>query len=403
MQDQYYSKKLDQYFPTRLDILLYAHDGRGLGHASRAIGIGMAIRRLYPDLKVLFISGAGISQSLIGRSNLDWIKLPSYASKIENGVSTGVDGPANFYKSVLGLHRAGMLAQVVESFKPRCVLVDHSPLGKREELVPALDLSHAFDTRWILGLRAVIGSPKNFWSDASLQTFKKYYHALFWYGDQAVLGNGQMKKIKDHFGSQPEEIGYVSRLYETKQLLDESDLALTGTISLPWLSRKSHAFIRVLKQALTLRDQAEKWMIYINAQDLPDMKKQFASLPNVCIEPVGERYAHSILHSRTAIIYGGYNSLMDVAAAQIPAIVVMREMKDKEQDEHIKKLLDYNPETMMMMQESQADTDGLNQAVTCLLKQGKQKKTFNIRGSVHAAKALVQLLQPLKKESIKIK
>jgi len=118
VEEQYYSKKLDQYFPTRLDILLYAHDGRGLGHASRTIGIGMAIKRLYPDLRVLFVSGASISQSLIGRSGLDWIKLPAYASKIENGVSTGVDGPAGFYKSVLGNHRATMLAQIVESFKP---------------------------------------------------------------------------------------------------------------------------------------------------------------------------------------------------------------------------------------------------------------------------------------------
>ncbi len=392
MKDQYYSKKLDRYFPTRLDILLYAHDGRGLGHASRAIGIGMAIRRLYPDLKVLFVSGAGISQSLIGRSNLDWIKLPSYASKIENGVSTGVDGPANFYKSVLGRHRAGMLAQVVASFKPRCVLVDHSPLGKREELMPALNESHGSDTKWILGVRAVIGNPKNFWSDASRQIFKKYYHALFWYGDQAVLGNSQINKIKNHFGCPPEEIGYVSRLYETKQLLDKTGNTITGTISLPWLSRKSQAFIRVLKQTLALRDQAEKWIIYINARDLQDMKKQFAGLPSVCIKPVGEDYAHSILHSQTAVIYGGYNSLMDVAAAQIPAIVVMREMKDREQDEHIKKLLDYNPDVMMMVQESRTAGTVLDQAITRLLKHSKQIKPFNIKGSVHAAEALAQLL-----------
>ena len=38
MEDQYYSKKLDQFFPTRVDILLYAHDGRGLGHVHAGLG-----------------------------------------------------------------------------------------------------------------------------------------------------------------------------------------------------------------------------------------------------------------------------------------------------------------------------------------------------------------------------
>ena len=51
---------------ARLDVLIYAHDGRGLGHASRSIGVGMALRRLYPELKVLFVSGCSLSQELIG-------------------------------------------------------------------------------------------------------------------------------------------------------------------------------------------------------------------------------------------------------------------------------------------------------------------------------------------------
>ena len=62
----------------RLDVLIYAHDGRGLGHAGRSIGIGMALRRLAPQLKVLFVSGCSLAQELIGRAPLDWLKLPSY-------------------------------------------------------------------------------------------------------------------------------------------------------------------------------------------------------------------------------------------------------------------------------------------------------------------------------------
>jgi len=41
----------------RLDILLYGHDGRGLGHVSRSVAIGLALRRLYPHLKICVITG----------------------------------------------------------------------------------------------------------------------------------------------------------------------------------------------------------------------------------------------------------------------------------------------------------------------------------------------------------
>lgn len=393
MEDLYYSKALDQHFPTRLDILLYAHDGRGLGHASRTIGIGMALKRLYPNLRVLFVTGAAISQALIGQAKLDWIKLPSYASKIEDGVSTGVNGPANFYKSVLGNHRAQMLRQIVTSFKPKCVLADHSPIGKREELVPALKASQSFDTKWILGLRAIIGNPKGFWSDHFKTSFKTYYHSIFWYGDEDVLGSAQIGKIQAHFDITPHQMGYVSRLYETKQLIERSQTVFTGTISLPWLSQKSQQFILALKAALSKRNVDESWKIFINNQDLPDLKKSFSSLPHVDIEPVGEGYASTILRSKTAIIYGGYNSLMDVCAAGVPSIVVMREMKDKEQDEHIQKLIAYSPDTMRMVEESKTTADELQTAIDSLLQRPKQEAEFNIQGSTHVATALVDLLQ----------
>lgn len=392
MDDQYYSKKLDQYFPTRLDVLIYAHDGRGLGHASRSIGIGMALKRLYPDLRVLFVSGANMSHSLIGNANLDWIKLPSYASKIENGVSTGINGPANFYKSVLGQHRANMLKQIVESFKPRCVLVDHSPLGKREELLPALKTSKKFDSRWMLGLRAVIGNPPNFWTDKSKQIFNEYYTQIYWYGDLKIIGCDQINQIETHFGKAPVTMGYVSRLFETSKLLASVTKNHTGVVSLPWLSQKSPPFIDALISMLEHRCPEEDWTVFINKDDIAVFKDKTRHIQALDVQSVGEKYAQTLLNARIGIIYGGYNSLMDVAAAQVPAIVVMREMKDREQDEHIQKLIDRDPQTMVQVQESAVQVSGLNRAVTRLLQNSKKGPSIDIQGSESAAKAIASII-----------
>ena len=56
------------------------------------------------------------------------------------------------------------------------------------------------------------------------------------------------------------------------------------------------------------------------------------------MEPPGSKYVSALLHSKTAVIYGGYNSLMDVVHARIPALVVLRKMQDEEQQIHLRKL-----------------------------------------------------------------
>ena len=110
----------------RLDILLYAHDGRGLGHVSRTIAIGIALRRLFPELRVLLLSGCSISQEFIGSAPLDWIKLPSYETVIKSGKSAGIPGKSNFEDRELGTLRGEQIRQIVTLYRPRVVLADHS-------------------------------------------------------------------------------------------------------------------------------------------------------------------------------------------------------------------------------------------------------------------------------------
>ena len=121
-------------------------------------------------------------------------------------------------------------------------LVDHNPLGKRKELVESLKLSQEFDTKWFLGLRAVIGTQEDFWSDAYAEIFQQYYSDIFWYGDAAVITDSQLSKINTHFNCQAKEMGYVSRLYESRILQPAQQKRLTGLVSVPWFSEHSRNF-----------------------------------------------------------------------------------------------------------------------------------------------------------------
>lgn len=398
MEDLYYSKKLDQYFPTRLDYLLYAHDGRGLGHVSRTVGVGLALKRLDPDKTMLVISGSSKTGMLIGPAPLDWIKLPSYQTVLRDGVPTGGYGDAGYYKSVLGNLRAHMLTAMIEILRPRCVLIDHNPTGKRKELLSALRESAASDTQWVLGIRGVVGEDPGLWSAETAEAVK-HYRSILWYGDSRVLGSGQVDRLADHFGRDIEEMGYVSRLLELKQIIsgnrqtDEEHIACT--VSLPWLGESGDKLLAGLQEAAGSIDAARgAFHIYVSAADEPRVKGLFASFSHCRVRQVSDRYIDSLLQSDSALIYGGYNSLLDVAAAGKPAVVVLRSTRDREQQEHLRKLQIAAGEQWQVIDADELSTESLQSGLRHVLNaQPQAPVTLRLDGAERTALFLRDLIR----------
>ena len=390
-----YKSTLDK---PRLDILLYAHDGRGLGHASRGVAIGMALRRLYPGLKVLFVTGCKQTTSLIGPSPLEWMKLPSYETKIIEGSATGVLGNTNIKNCYLGPARAKIIESIIVNFKPRCVLVDHEPLGKREELLPSLKLTKGTNTDWILGVRGVIGKVATVWSESARKTFKKYYRSLLWYGDEGVLGVGAPEMIGEYFATNPIVTGYISRFLEMKQWRHYSSEVYAGTIAVPWLSEVSLTFLESLYRVLLeVGDRYGKWKIFSDlnklANEANNIKLQFENLSCCVLENISDHYFATLANSRVAIIYGGYNSITDILAAGIPAVVIVRSMNDKEQEEHVQKIIKAKDSLIHAINETEIGWQMLYEALErrLELKVGLDREV-KLDGSEVAARTIVEML-----------
>ncbi len=384
-----------------LDILIYAHDGRGLGHASRSIGIGMALRRLFPHLKVLFVSGCRQSQQLIGAAPLDWLKLPSYETIVENGKSIGIIGKSMFSDSQIGRFRAKELEHLVALYRPRLVLVDHTPQGKHRELVPALSIGRDIGTLWVLGVRGVLGAVDQARSELVTGLFRKYYRELLWYGDSRVLGESHLKQLQKLYGQVPLECGYVSRFAEFVALRSawlERGEQFAGTVSVPWLGEKSLDFLRQLAEALEiLPENLGTWRLFIDTQDSAELKKKvwslFSGLRHCCLEQPGGRYGEALLRSKTAVIYGGYNSLTDIMHTGIPALVIEREMMDNEQRLHLQRLSAIGGGRIFFLPESGATVEQIHtMLLDNLQKEGNQSAAVNLDGAVQAAKMINRLL-----------
>ncbi len=345
---------------SRLDVLIYSHDGRGFGHVSRGVTIGMALRRLFPRLKVLFVSGFKQTATLVGSCPLEWMKLPSYETQIIAGKSKGRLGNTNIKNCYLGPARANILESIITNFKPRCVLVDHDPPGKRDELLPSLRITKETDTIWILGIRAVVGEVAAIWSELSKKAFEEHYHSLLWYGDEKVLGNEILNTIGQYFSKKPIVTGYVSRFLEMKHWTPYHSGKYAGTIAVPWLSETSLTFLENLYKALfELGERYGRWKIFVDLKKLEavanSIKLQFYDLPYCSVEKVSDRYLAALANSRVALIYGGYNSLTDIMAAKVPSVVIVRAMNDREQEEHVRKISQLKPNLIYVLKEREAD------------------------------------------------
>ena len=392
MENRYYSKKLDRHFSKRLDFLIYAHDGRGLGHASRSIAIGLALRRLYLQCKTLFVSGCKEAAALIGNGTLDWIKLPSYATTIVKGRAEGGYGHSNFYKSVLGQLREEMLASIMKIFQPRIVLVDHAPTGKRNELLRALEATKETDTLWVLGLRGIIGDDKDVWSDESIQCFKNYYDLILWYGDAQVMGSEYPNTIAQRFGVKPVETGYVSRLMESKHLMASENDTLAGTISIPWGTETTWKFVRLLHDAIKgIGESYGPWRLFVDQEKKEMIQDLFRDLPFCTVHEVSERYIPSLVKSKMAIVYAGYNSISDILASRIPAVVLLRDLKDREQQAHVDSLLPFIKNYVTVLTEVNTNSQLLQQVLESQLRAPAwHNEVLNMNGAERSALTLAE-------------
>jgi predicted glycosyltransferase len=353
----------------RLDILIYAHDGRGLGHASRSIGVGLALRRLFPELKVLLVTGCRLSQELIGAAPLDWLKLPSYETQVVQGKSQGIAGKSNYSDEELGRLRARQLVDILALYRPRLVLVDHTPQGKHKELVPALAAGGGgkTDTIWVLGVRGVVGSVAQASSELATALFAEHYRALLWYGDSTVLGPSHCRLLRQQFGFDPVECGYVLRLAEfVVWNLQQPAVSApsAGTIAIPWLGEGSRGFLARLAEALMkIPASFGRWNIFIDTGADPGLARAvgelFQGISHCRVAPPGAGYVRALLHSKTALVYGGYNSLMDIFHTRLPALVVLREMADEEQQIHLGRLTAIDGINIAVVLESQVTADEL--------------------------------------------
>jgi len=380
----------------RVDVLIYCHDGRGLGHLSRSIAIALAIRRIRPTARVVLLTGSEHTPELVGCGRVDWMKLPSYA--------TG--SMRRSYPAAAGLllHdattavRSRMIRDIVAGLKPRTVLVDHYPAGKQGELLPALQDSRSQSSLWFLGLRAIVGHNPAIWSKEAQALVRRKYSRLFWYGDSSVTASVAYAGIERHFADVDLfETGYVSRAEELASINALPMVkAVEGLAAFSWCSPTSIRVLSSLASAIaTLGSSIASWRVTVGAgasgaQRSAVLERLETDLGCEVLSP-DLAFLSCLKCSRVALLQAGYNSLTDLIWAGVPAVVVIREAKDGEQLLHSRALAPRFGNRVLFLREDEASDQAiLRHAIAAQAERQRTGSNFiGLHGAERVARSIL--------------
>lgn len=164
-------------------LMVYSHDGFGLGNIRRMLSICTHLLHSIPNLSILILSGSPMLHSFRLPQGLDYIKLPC----LNRGTSgeLAVKYLQTEIEETIAL-RSQLILSAIASFKPDVFLVDKKPYGMRNELQASVEYLKAElpHTQQVLLLRDILDHPT-----VTVQEWHKhgYYEAIQAFYDRVLV------------------------------------------------------------------------------------------------------------------------------------------------------------------------------------------------------------------------
>jgi len=323
-------------------IIMYSHDGFGLGHIRRNYLIARRSVREIVSSHILLVTGCIVPPFSYLPDGVDFVKLPSIV-KVDNGLwrprTLGM-GLKDFQKL-----RSTFIRKCAEIVKPRVVVVDYTPTGVWRELVPVLDMlkNRKYPPKIILGLRDILDTPertRHLWTrEGAYEVMKEYYDKILIYGCREVFDTAGSYGLSDVLADKVTYCGYLcsegaldsARDIRSELGLGDSKLVVVtaggGYDAYPMMQLCIEALRQVLKRA-----SARAVLItgpLMNRENREALGIQAAGLPIVVLNS-----ADTVCYINAAdvvITMAGYNTLVDSVFFRKNIIVIPRNGPSAEQ------------------------------------------------------------------------
>lgn len=355
-------------------IVLYSHDGFGLGHLKRTVRIAQQLRLRAPDALVLIVTSSPAAGHPLIPEDIDYIKLPSVTKTGTERYEPHLDASL---ESVIEL-RSSLLLTAVQSVNPDILVVDHRPLGLKKEVLPTLEWirASARHIRTVVGLRDVVDDPHTVirdWQNQDIyDAMERLYDLVLVYGDASILditreyampgpvarkvrftgylGSGNAKKTRE---AVRRSLGLTSERLAVVNVGgggDGSELIKIFLDAWPMLPDDVHGHIVTgplmpCNERNRLRENSQGCRLsFVDYQD--DLASVIAA-------------------ADLSVSMGGYNTVCEVLTAGVPALVVPRIFPRKEQ--HIRARRLEARGLISVLPSTSLNTDTLSAAIRCTL------------------------------------
>jgi predicted glycosyltransferase len=317
-------------------IALYSHDTQGLGHLRRNLVIARALSQLETNPTVLMICGAREIGSFSLPDRVDCVTLPA----IHKGVcgsyrsrDLDLDTPD------LTRLRSNTISSALESFAPDLLIVDKVPEGVMGELRPALQaLRRAGRTRCVLGLRDVLDEPhvvQREWTEGHYaRAIESYFDEVWIYGDPDVYDVVVECSLQGAVSSKSRSLGYLhpwalSEPLGKDGLNEMNDLNLPNGPTALCLVGGGQDGGALANAFISARAPLGMNRVLVTGPFMPtlsrdSLRQQVQHLDRVAMLDFISDPRGLMTMADRIISMGGYNSMCEVVASGVPALIVPR-------------------------------------------------------------------------------
>ena len=330
-------------------VCIYSHDTFGLGHLRRNLAIADQLLRSENPFEVWLLTGSPVIRQWNLPAGLHVQPLPPV-------IKTGAEryaarAPGQLFGLTKG-YREALIMKLVEEQRPEVFLVDHAPAGMNGELLSTLALirNEIPETRTVLGLRDILDSPESVrrtWQEQDVHALiEQAYDDVFVYGSEQLFDVVSAYGLSAKLAQRVKYCGYVVG----RSRLEQLQLATGGNVC--WDRRRSGARPVVLVTAGGGGDGYFLMRAYLQGLCNGAPNNFYSVIVTGPLMPRGESEAlHAVAGGRddvqfvsyttelmpsikaaeVVVAMAGYNTSVELLAAQKKAILVPRSVPRQEQ------------------------------------------------------------------------
>jgi predicted glycosyltransferase len=326
-------------------ILIYSHDGFGLGNIRRMLRIATHMAGSLSEVSVLVLSGSPMVQGFRIAPHIDYIKLPSVTRTERDGYATRSLGLAADDTFEL---RANMILAAVVDFRPDVILVDKKPLGMHDELEAAIYYTrmHRPQTGLVLVLRDILDQPqatiRSWRAGHYTESIERYYDSVLVLGSPDVFDMRREYDLPEAVCRKLRFCGYVTAspgLRKRDEVRRELGVGQTESLVLvtPGGGEDGVEVIDAYAAALPrLHASPTCKSLIVTGPEMPAEKRHVIeeaarTHANVTVREFTDDMMSYMDAADVVVAMGGYNTVCEIATLRKRAVVVPRVRPVQEQ------------------------------------------------------------------------